>query len=111
MNDAPVLTAADVGIALGARGSTVASESADIVIMPDDISRVSQATAIAKQTMHIARQSVWVGILLSIGLMFAFATGRFRPVYGAVIQEVVDVIVIFNALRALGGIRKSKEAA
>ncbi len=100
VNDAPVLTAADVGIALGARGSTVASESADVVILLDDLERVAESVAIAKRTFFIARQSILTGIFLSIGLMLVFATGKFKPVYGAAIQEVVDVTVIINALRA-----------
>lgn len=100
VNDAPVLTASDVGIALGARGSTAASESADVVIMQDDLSRVASGVTIAKRTFFIAKQSIWVGIGLSVMLMVIFATGRFKPVYGALIQEVVDVVVIFNALRA-----------
>ncbi len=100
VNDAPVLTASSVGIALGARGSTAASESADMVIMLDDIGRVAAAVTIAKRTFKIARQSILVGIGLSIILMAAFATGKFPPLAGAIIQEVVDVVVIFNALRA-----------
>ncbi len=100
VNDAPVLTAATVGIALGAKGSTAASESADLVIMNDDLSYVAKAINIAKETLSIARQSIFIGIALSIGLMLIFATGKFSPVAGALIQEVVDVIVIFNALRA-----------
>lgn len=100
VNDAPVLTASDLGIALGARGSTAASESADVVIMTDDLGQVATAKLIAKRTLYIARQSILVGIALSIVLMFIFATGHFKPVYGAAIQEVVDVVVIFNALRA-----------
>lgn len=100
VNDAPVLTASDVGIALGARGSTAASESADVVIMKDDISRVAYGVEIAKRTFGIARQSILVGIGLSVILMIVFSTGKFKPVYGAAIQELVDVVVIFNALRA-----------
>lgn len=100
VNDAPVLTAADVGIALGARGSTAASESADVVIMPDDISYVGKAVDIARRTFAIAKQSIIIGILLSLVLMLIFATGKFSPLLGAVLQEVVDVFVIFNALRA-----------
>jgi P-type E1-E2 ATPase len=100
VNDAPALTAADVGIALGARGSTAASESADMVIMLNDLSRVTGAVYIAKRTFKIARQSILVGIALSLLLMAAFATGRFSPLTGALLQEVVDVVVIFNALRA-----------
>lgn len=100
VNDAPALTAADVGIALGARGSTAASESADMVIMTDDISRVADAVSIAKRTFSIAQQSILIGIGISLALMAAFATGKFSPLLGAVLQEVVDVVVIFNALRA-----------
>ncbi|HEY1064204.1 MAG TPA: heavy metal translocating P-type ATPase [Candidatus Saccharimonadales bacterium] len=103
VNDAPSLTAADVGIAIGARGSTAASESADMVILPNDIGRVGIATAIAKRTFRIATQSIVVGIGLSLALMLIFATGKFTPLMGAVAQEVVDVFVIFNALRAHSG--------
>ena len=107
VNDAPVLTAADVGIALGARGSTAASESADLVIMLDDFSRVARAVSIAKRTFSVARQSILVGIGLSLVLMLIFSTGILSPIIGAVLQEVVDVIVIFNALRAHNGAHKS----
>jgi P-type E1-E2 ATPase len=100
VNDAPVLTAADVGIALGARGSAAASESADVVIMLDDVSRVAVGMEIAKKTFAIARQSILAGILLSVILMVIFSTGKFPPLLGAILQEVVDVVVIFNALRA-----------
>ncbi len=100
VNDAPVLTGADVGIALGARGSTAASESASIVVMLDDLSKVATVTQIAKKTFSIAKQSILVGVLLSLILMVIFATGRFLPIYGAILQEVVDVVIIFNALRA-----------
>jgi heavy metal translocating P-type ATPase len=105
INDAPVLTAADVGIALGARGSTAASESADIVIMQDSFTHVAVAVGVAKRALHIATQSILVGIGLSIVLMLVFATGKFPPVAGAIIQEAVDVVVIFNALRAHSGVR------
>lgn len=106
VNDAPVLTSADVGIALGARGSTAASETADVVIMLDDVERVATSVEIAKRTMFIAKQSVLIGIVISLGLMALFATGRFTAVQGALIQEVVDVIVIINALRAHGSLRQ-----
>lgn len=105
VNDAPVLAAADVGIALGARGSTAASESADVVILLDDVSKVADAVEIAKRTFFIAKQSILVGIFISLGLMVIFSTGKFKPIYGAVIQELVDVTVIFNALRAHGPFR------
>jgi heavy metal translocating P-type ATPase len=103
VNDAPSLTAANIGIAIGARGSTAASESADMVILPNDIGRVAVAVAIAKRTFRIATQSILVGIGLSLALMLVFASGKFTPLMGAVAQEVVDVFVIFNALRAHSG--------
>jgi heavy metal translocating P-type ATPase len=105
VNDAPVLTTADVGIALGARGSTAASETADVVIMHDDIARVASSVEIAKRTLFIAKQSVLIGIIISLGLMVAFSSGKFTAVQGALIQELVDVIVIVNALRAHGPLR------
>lgn len=100
VNDAPALAASDVGIALGARGSTAASESADIVIMTDDLTRVATALSIAIRTFKIARQSILLGIVLSMVLIGIFATGKFSPLLGAILQELIDVIVIFNALRA-----------
>ena len=100
VNDAPVLTAADVGIALGARGSTAASETADVVILLDDLSRVGSAIAIAKRTVFIARQSILIGIFMSVALMIIFSTGKFKASVGAGVQELVDVAVIINALRA-----------
>jgi heavy metal translocating P-type ATPase len=102
VNDAPVLAASDVGIALGARGSTAASESADVVIMLDNIHKVAQAVRIAKDTIRIGLQSIWTGILISVGMMLVFSTGHFPAVLGAALQEVVDVVVIINALRAHG---------
>lgn len=108
VNDAPVLTVSDLGIALGARGSTAASESADVVILMDDLDHVAQSRAIAKRTFFIAQQSIAVGIGLSVILMLIFATGKFKPIYGAAIQELVDVVVIFNALRAHGKFTKTK---
>lgn len=108
VNDAPVLTSADVGIALGARGSTAASESADVVIMQDDISKVADSVEIAQKTFAIARQSILIGIFISIGLMAVFWTGRFSPLLGAFLQEIVDIVVIINALRAHGAWQNRK---
>jgi P-type E1-E2 ATPase len=110
VNDAPVLTSSDVGIALGARGSTAASESADVVIMLDDINKVASSIEIAQRTFSIAQQSVLIGIFISLGLMAVWSTGRFTAVQGALVQELVDVIVIVNALRAHGSIRQRKTA-
>ncbi|MEO7546097.1 MAG: heavy metal translocating P-type ATPase [Terrimesophilobacter sp.] len=103
VNDAPVLAVADVGIAMGARGATAASESADVVIVLDDISKTADAMAIGKRTMRVALQSIWLGITLSFGLMLLGAFGFLPAIVGAAMQEVVDLATILNALRALGG--------
>ncbi len=103
VNDAPVLAAADVGIALGARGATAASESADVVIMLDDLSKTAEAVAIGQRTMRVALESIWLGIGLSVGLMVIAVLGALPAIVGAGLQEVVDLAAIVGALRALGG--------
>lgn len=105
INDAPVLAMADVGIALGAKGSAAASESADVVIMLDDFNKVYEAREIAKYTFKIAREAILIGIGISIGLMLIFSTGKFAPVIGAGVQELIDVIVMIYAYRAHKGPR------
>lgn len=100
VNDAPSLASADVGIAMGAHGATAASESADVVILKDDLKRVSQAIQIARDTMRIARQAVLIGIAICIGLMLIASTGIVPALVGALFQEVVDTVSILYALRA-----------
>ncbi len=101
VNDAPALATADVGIALAARGSTAASESADIVVLVDKAERVGDALRISRRVLHIAKQSIFIGIGLSVALMLVAVAGYITPVFGAMLQEAIDVIVIFNALRVL----------
>ncbi len=105
INDAPALAAADVGVAMGARGATAASEAADIVIVVDRLDRLAEAIRIARRSRRIALQSVVLGMGLSVIAMVAAAFGLLAPVAGAILQEAIDVIVILNALRALGGER------
>lgn len=105
VNDAPVLAAADVGIAMAARGSTAASESADVVILKDEVSNVAAAQRIGRQTVNVAMQSIWIGIGISIALMLFAATGRLPALAGAWLQEGVDAVTIVWALRAGGRFR------
>ncbi|WP_353826813.1 heavy metal translocating P-type ATPase [Agromyces sp. SYSU T0242] len=108
VNDAPVLAAADVGIAMGARGATAASESAGAVILVDDISRTAKAVEIGRDTVRIALQSIWLGIIVSVGLMLVAAFGLIPATAGALLQEVVDLATILAALRAIGGRRDAR---
>jgi heavy metal translocating P-type ATPase len=103
LNDAPALAAADVGVAMGARGATASSEAADVVLVVDRLDRLVEAMTIAKRSRSIAVQSVLMGMGMAFGFMFLGAFGLFGPVAGAVVQEAIDVASILNALRALGG--------
>ena len=100
INDAPALATASVGIAMGAHGATAASETADVVILKDDFSKVAQSITIAKDTVKIAQQSVLIGIAVCVVLMFIASFGLIPAFIGAMFQEVVDVVAIVSALRA-----------
>ncbi|HSD77493.1 MAG TPA: heavy metal translocating P-type ATPase [Solirubrobacteraceae bacterium] len=101
VNDAPALALADVGVAMGVAGATVASETADAVITVNRVDRVADAITISRRAFGIARQSVLAGMGLSLAAMGFAAAGLLAPVAGAMLQEVIDVAVILNALRAL----------
>jgi heavy metal translocating P-type ATPase len=102
LNDAPALAAADVGVAMGARGATASSEAADVVLVADRLDGLVDAIAIARRSRAIAIQSVLLGMGLAFAFMIGGAFGLFRPALGALIQELIDVAAILNALRALG---------
>jgi P-type E1-E2 ATPase len=102
LNDAPVLAAADIGFAMGARGATAASESADIVNRFDTLAGLPRAVRIGKDTVRIALQSIWLGIVISVALMLIAAFGFLPALLGAWLQEAVDLVAILGALRAVG---------
>jgi len=99
-NDAPALSRATVGVAIAAHGGGITAEAADAVVLADDPSRVAEAIAISRRTIRIARESVWTGLGLSGLAMVAASLGNIPPTMGAVLQEVIDVAVILNAVRA-----------
>ena len=101
INDAPALALADVGVAMGARGSTASSEAADAVLTVDHLGRLGEVAALARRTRRIALQSVLAGMGLSLAAMGVAAAGLLPAVWGALLQEGIDVAVILNALRAL----------
>ena len=101
INDAPALALADVGIAMGARGSTASSEAADAVLTVDHLGRLGEVAALARRTRRIALQSVLAGMGMSLAAMGVAAAGLLPAVWGALLQEAIDVAVILNSLRAL----------
>lgn len=100
VNDAPSLATADVGIAMGAHGSTAASESAEVVILKDDLAKVAKAVAISQDTLKVAKQAVLIGIIICTLLMLVATTGIIPAFVGAMLQEVIDTVSILWALRA-----------
>jgi P-type E1-E2 ATPase len=111
INDAPALSAADVGVAMGARGATAASEAADVVIVEDSIDRLTMAIQIAKRSREKALQAAGVGMGLSLIMMTFGGAGLITPGEGAIAQEVIDVIAILWALTSLLADKESKRVS
>jgi heavy metal translocating P-type ATPase len=101
VNDAPALAAADIGVAMGARGAAASAEAADVVLLVDSLDRLLSGIAVAQRSRRIALESVVAGLGMSVAGMIAAALGYLTPVQGALLQELIDVAVILNALRAL----------
>ena len=101
INDAPALAASDVGIAMGARGASAASEAADVVIIEDSIDRVTSTIALAKISHRKAFQASVGGMGLALIAMVAAAFAYITPSEGAIIQELIDLLAIFWALTTL----------
>ncbi|MFC0530511.1 heavy metal translocating P-type ATPase [Phytohabitans kaempferiae] len=103
VNDAPALASAGVGVALGATGATASADVADAVLSVDRLDRLADTVEIARRSRTIAVQSAGAGMGMAVVAMVAAAFGLLPPVAGAFLQEGIDVAVILNALRALGG--------
>jgi heavy metal translocating P-type ATPase len=106
INDAAALAAASVGVAMGAGGAGISAEAADVVVLVDDVSRVADGIALGQRMLRVARQGILFGLGSSIVLMALASFGTIPPALGAVLQEVIDVAVIVNALRVRYGGRR-----
>lgn len=100
INDAPALAAAHVGLVFSNEEQTASSEAADVIFLGGDFSSVMDVVSLSKRTIHIAMQSIFVGIGLSILGMLLATFGYIVPITGAFVQETIDVLVILNALRS-----------
>ena len=101
INDAPVLTRADVGIAMGALGSDAAIEAADVVLMDDKPSKIAAAVRIARRTLRIAKENIWLAVGIKVAVL-VLATLGLATMWMAVFADVgVTVLAVLNAMRAL----------
>jgi heavy metal translocating P-type ATPase len=101
LNDAPALAQAHVGIVFSGTENGASIEASDIAVLGHDIDKLSELFLAAARTVKIARQSIYGGIIFSVVAMLVAALGYLHPVAGALTQEMIDIVVILNALRAL----------
>lgn len=101
VNDAPALATADIGVAMGAAGSAVAVETADIALMGDNLLKLPEAISLAKRTVNVMRQNIWIALITVVVLLVGVFAGGVTMAIGMLVHEGSVLIVILNAVRLL----------
>ncbi|PVW01887.1 heavy metal translocating P-type ATPase [Microbacterium sp. Gd 4-13] len=101
VNDAPALATADIGVAMGAAGSAVAVETADIALMGDNLLKLPEAIGLAKRTVNVMRQNIWIALITVVVLLVGVFAGGVTMAIGMLVHEGSVLIVILNAMRLL----------
>lgn len=101
VNDAPALATADIGVAMGAAGSAVAVETADIALMGDNLLKLPEAISLAKRTVNVMRQNIWIALITVVVLLVGVFAGGVTMAIGMLVHEGSVLIVILNAMRLL----------